>query len=85
MIPIGVRGRIGVVDSNRCNAQIGGTVGTLWVPKTSSGTIDLDFRLHDLMTKDGVWHSPSCTLLSSDSFSYSVSHAMDKRNWPSRS
>ena len=46
----------------------------LWVPKTSSGTIDLDFRWRGHDDEDGACRSPSSTLPLSVSSSCSVSH-----------
>ncbi len=48
----------------------------LWVPKTSFGTIDLDFRWRGHDDEDGAWRSPSSTLPSSVSSSCSVSHVV---------
>jgi hypothetical protein len=59
--------------------------GRLWVPKTLSDTINLDFRLHETGDEDGAWHSLSSVLPSSVSSNWSVSPVMDKRTWPSRS
>jgi hypothetical protein len=57
----------------------------LWVPKTSPGTIDLDFRWRGHDDEDGAWRSPSSPLPSSVSSACSVSHVVGKRTWPSRS
>ena len=57
----------------------------VWVPKTSSGPIDLDFCCRDTDDEDGAWHSPSSTLPSSVRSNWFGSRGVSNRTSPSKS
>ena len=73
------------LDRATAVGEIADQVAGLWVPKTSSRPIDLDFQWRSANDEDGGWRSPSSTLPSSVSSSWPASHGVANRTWPSRS